>query len=528
MISSSAVVCAGTRHHGLTLQQWWQFAAGLLGGRLMLLMASALPPLACAYAAYLAIHPVAVLSGHGSAIAAAVAISSYAFIGGVAAFMTCRRFVRQHAIARLTPKVGASVRSLQVLALAYSIVMLPIAVALRTYMQAPHVYLPGAMMSFADVRMQDVAGQVAVLLFAAVMLAAYLAQQTVRPWLGYLIAYYGVAPWGTTTFAVGVTLILAVAVVMDRLWFTPVQHRRFGRGPKVERLLTKSDIERLIAREVGWPERLYQWRIARAARSARKSGAARLVALLGTRDQPLQYGLAIVLTLLFFIQTGGASFMGRFALLYLPMVAMTLAMPLPQPLTRMWLIPGGCARPTLGRLVLRVWLADAWRRLAAGVACWLVLNTLFWVVGWRPLNFAALLPRPPTSLEVLVWLPLTHTAALAGFTLATCLLMAAWPRLLAKPGAMRGAVFVSALAAGALAIVLMRVLSGPGEASFFRPQDGDDLRTYLLVNALLLPLCAGTVFVALQPAWRRANIAQMSASMQKFSQRLEMLHKQGW
>jgi hypothetical protein len=169
---------------------------------------------------------------------------------------------------------------------------------------------------------------VAVLLFAAVMLAAYLAQQTVRPWLGYLIAYYGVAPWGTTTFAVGVTLILAVAVVMDRLWFTPVQHRRFGRGPKVERLLTKSDIERLIAREVGWPERLYQC-ASLVQRDRRGSQVLQgLSHCLGLAISPPIRACDCADTTVLHTDRR-REFMGRFALLYLPMVAMTLAMPLP-------------------------------------------------------------------------------------------------------------------------------------------------------------------------------------------------------
>ena len=143
-VISSSAVCAGTRHHGLTLQaQWWQFA--LLAGRSpdadhgLGFAAVGLSPMLY----YLAIHPVARIERAwkcDSCRGCHFVVCVYWRRRGIHA--TCRRFVRQHAIARLTPKVGASVRSLQV-GFGPAQSQLPIAVALRTLPQALRVYLPG-------------------------------------------------------------------------------------------------------------------------------------------------------------------------------------------------------------------------------------------------------------------------------------------------------------------------------------------------------------------------------------------------
>ena len=108
------------------------------------------------------------------------------------------------------------------------------------------------MMSFADVRMRDVAGQVAVLLFAAVMLAhSHLAQQTVRAliWLPGL-RHYGVLqgyddircrrPWPSRAVAGshGPCCGSRLSSIVD-----------LGAGRRWRDCYEESDIERLIARE---------------------------------------------------------------------------------------------------------------------------------------------------------------------------------------------------------------------------------------------------------------------------------------
>ena len=129
------------------------------------------------------------------------------------------------------------------------------------------------------------------------------------------------------------------------------------------------------------------------------------------------------------------------------MVAMTLAMPAATAAYADVADLSGCARPVAdtgtARVAGRLQLASFGCGRVAMLA--LVLDMRVWV-GWRPLSFAALRPRPPASLEVLAFSHRFTTAP--GRVVHLSALMAA-ARAYCGTRTMRGAVFVSALAAGA-------------------------------------------------------------------------------
>lgn len=503
----------------------WLLAVGLLGGRLTIAVALAAPFFAYTCCVYLLLSAEKVQGTMIVVGTLAAFVASLAVMAAAAGSVLLHRFLISNSLARLAPVLHDDVHLMQRCVLGYATFMLLVAAALRAYMVAAGRWPPDTLMSFADVGVTAIGVQTAWLLFMAVVILVYMASQASSRYVELLLVNFGAQMWTTTAFTLGVAVACLTVAVGDRLW----KRIRASRSPlSTSQLPAKFGLPQTHVTDLGWPDFFYAWRVKSASRSATKSGPQRVVALLGADDRASNFVAAVVVILFYFLLAGSAGGMFPVSFWFMPFAAVVAAMAIPQPVAHMILLPGCATRQTMGNCVLNVWLVTAMRRLVVALVLWLVLNTLFWAIEWRPFDFARVFGEPRTTEVELVWLPLAHGIALAGIIAATCLLMAAAPRLLTRSGWLHASSLVSAALVCAVTYSVLRVTGSVAGVTESRGVDPQFLVRFVLVTGVATPFLALATNLTMRSAWRSANLAQLASAMQQFSRRPDKMRERGW
>jgi len=500
--------------------RWWRFAAGFLGGRLMLAMMLLLLPATAGYLMAVVSMDVKTISQMAVALSVASMVSGCLFLGAVLGAGMLQRSARQHPAVRLVPSLDARVQRLMRQVLCYAALALPLAVVLRVLAKAPQTYLPGALLSFAGVGWQDYAIAAAWLLFCAALIAFAVVRARLPLRYAWSPVYFATMPFTGTRMQV---IVGAGLLVLFAAWW--VAYRWSPPSLRSQRKLQPRDTARLPeVPQFAWARRLRAWRLRRATRQALAGTRGRAAALVRLQDDLPRFAIAVLVTLLYCFLAGSVSALALPSFWFLTMTVAIVTLPNPQPIGRLLLLPRTATRASLRGTLLRVWLTAAWSRLALAMALWLAVNTVLWAVDWRPFNFDRVFGTTPTAIVELLWRPLAHGVAIAGSVAASCLLLTASPLWLMRGGWL----FAAAGSAAALSVT--------GAWSLWRSFGADDatldvtvaLLHYAAAAGLGAPALAGIIHLALAPTWRSANLAQLAAAMRELTQRLALQRSRGW
>lgn len=490
----------------------WRFGAGVLGGWPM--VALVLLMIIGGYVCFglVLFNPTSHFNRMSGTVEMGAIASAAAFLLAMLSITVLRNAMRWHPIARLAPNARIVITALTWRIAIIAVIALLPAFVLRA---AAWVKIPAtdeASASLFDIAPLGYFSAALYVLHVAVLIALTFGPLKVPLRFAFLPIQFGAFSFVTRGWSWWTLIFCAVLVVGCWFW------RRF------QSQLSLSPPRR-IGPEAARPNAISQWRhakhVQRIVRAhAAGSTRARVTALLATQSTSSFTVASIIAATLYLALKPG--FMDTFVvswLMALP-IAVLLSMPPAIPLSRIMLLPLGAERARVGQIIAAVWARQIRTRLLICVAGGLSLHALFWWLEW-PAFIRSPFFTPVDPATHLLWSPLAQAAGLYGMAMSACLLATASPRLLQRSGFLLVVPWLALIGLAALSLPLKWWLNDAIPATA-----GQDMGhiTFAIVNGAMLPACAWCIHRALRHQWSTANLAAVSAAMQKWSARFQKAH----
>lgn len=493
----------------------WRLAEGLLGGWAVLVMGIGgivSGYLALAYALF--VGEWSNLSRFDAFVAVSGAFSAAVLIGGALMIAVVCNAAHTYPLLKLAPNTQGLLRALMVRSGVIMIIASVPAIVLRAHLTTTlHAN------QITQFSLHDIAG-VTYLKVALYLVAVAISIFITFGLLGAAVRFaalpvmYGAMPFSSSGWSWLPFYVCAGMVGLKWLTQFTAQRHALPRHP----LNAAQSPGKLRASLKSAGDLWQRWDARQLRRAARAhdtdDGAVKRVsALLAPRHHNgLQSAAALLATIFIAVMPGlmnGAAVAWPFTFL----IAIAFLTSPPMLLSRIWLLPLGAARERMGHILASVWIRSIRTRLMICVVLAICLKGLWWCFGgWGHAN-----PMFGESNSVrFLWGPLAQVLALHGVITSACLLVTAWPRTL--QWAMRSAVtlFVTAVLLGALAFALKWLINETMPSTAGRDAA---LVMFVAVNGLLLPLIAWLIHFALRRTWKTANLAALSAAMQRQDER---------
>ena len=490
----------------------WRFAVGLLGGAWM--AAIGLGAITCGYAAlaYVICNPLRFVNGAESNVQMAAILSAMAFLSAAFAPTALRSAWRDHTSLRLAPGAKRMTSALTYRLILVALIAMVPAVILRSLLSVKFGDSFDATISLADVTFKTYAFVTLYLAHVVVLTTITFGVLKVSLRFLFLPIMYGTMQWSSAGFFWLPLATCSLLVIVRFCW--PTLEAWIGAKP----YSVKSLAERKWGRPRWWNAHL-QKRVARAV-SGSKGTRLRISALLvNTTRTPLVFVTGAVVVLYLVLKPG---FMDDLVIswLFACPVAVALAQLSPIPLGRIMLLPLGAEREHIGAILTSVWVRELSQRMLLFTVVGLALHAFCWWLQWPAFIRSPFFARVDLATQLL-WSPIAQSVGLYGVAVSVCLLIGASPRALETPSFLRAGPTTAVVLLAVVGIAFKWALNEWIPATK-TPNMGHI--TFAIVNGVMLPACAWCVHRALRYQWSKANLAAISAAMQKWSARLQKAH----
>jgi hypothetical protein len=506
----------------------WRFGLALMGGRTMLWMAAGAYAFGLAYTVYVAMQPGLRADRNSLTLAMAAFCANGVFLMMPLAAAQLWVQQRRHPILHLTPGGDARLR-----ALLWRIAWLAAAgfvpaLVLRVFASAVDRSDPSlAMIPLASVE-------------------AYVW----RGWALYLLGIAGITLFAACRLRTPLALLAAPVQIVSfqaslRHWWVPATafllliglpwlYRRLTAAEPPRQLRMLDENVYLVTDSPSAASNRYMYRI---SQSLARWNAFRLRRVVDGRNGPRATALAnlganslwttswlATLSLaaaVAVVQPVSPTWWGGAFNLFFGPIAALVAMPGPVMLTSAWLLPVGLDRARVGETLVTVWMRRLRARITMGVALGALVILAIHLVDpawpqWRTQTYGA-----RSLSEKLLFAPLGLAFALHGVAYTSCALLALSPRLLARGAAqwLQPASFllIPVVVGGGMGLADELVLRyGLKAYSSTAP-----FVVFLTLFGVILPAIAWLLLRTRRGAWRRADLAAISARMAEWSRSVQ-------
>lgn len=496
----------------------WRFGAGVLGGWLIVLLALLMIIVSYACFGLVLFNPISHFNRTSATVELGATISSATFLLVTFSITVLHNAMRWHPIARLAPNTRTVITALTWRIAIIAVIALLPAFVLRAAAWLKIPWTLDVSASLFDITLLGYLSAALYLLHVAVLTALTFGLFQVAQRFAFMPIYFSsfIASsrgWSWWPFT-------ACAVLVIFFWGWKRYHGQpyFPPPPRRDRTY------QTYPEKPGKTTFLQRWEARRLMRAARATGSGstrkRVAALLAPQSiSPFTVVSTMAATLYLAIKPGDMDVMAVSWLMALP-IAVLLSMPPAIPLSRIMLLPLGAERARVGQIIAAVWERQIRTRLLICVSAGFLLHTFFWWLEW-PAFIRSSFFAPVDPATHLLWSPLAQAAGLYGMAISACLLATASPRLLQRAGFLAVVPGLALLGLAALGLPFKWWLNDAIPATAARDMGHI---TFTIVNGAMLPACAWCIHRALRYQWSTANLAAISAAMQKWSTRVQKAH----
>lgn len=496
----------------------WRFGAGVLGGWATITMVLSMIVGSYVCFALVLFNPSSHFARISLTVELGAMISGATFLLAAFSITVLRNAMRWHPIARLAPNARIVITALTWRIAIVAVIALVPALVLRAaaWVKVPLILDVSA--SLLDITPLSYLSAALYLLHVAVLTAITFGPLKVAQRFVFTPIYFGTfisssRGWSWWPF-------IACAVLVILFWGL----RRFEGALSLSPPRWQNRTYQTYPEEPGKTTYWQRWESRRLKRAARASGSGsarkRIAALLAAQSvSSFTVVSTIAATLYLAIKPGYMDYIAVSWLMALP-IAVLLSMPPAIPLSRIMLLPLGAERARVGQIIAAVWGRQIRTRLLICVIAGLLLHALFWGLQW-PAFIRSPFFTPVDPATHLLWSPLAQAAGLYGMAMSACLLATASPRPLQRSGFLSIMPWLALIGLAALGLPFNWWLNHAIPATAARDMGHI---TFAIVNGAMLPACAWCIHRALRYQWSKANLAAISAAMQKWSARMQKAH----